>query len=265
VAVDIVAPDHDAVIEVITAPASANVDIATLGPPGPRGPTGLTGQTGPQGVQGVKGDTGAQGVQGDTGPQGVKGDTGAQGPQGLVGPDGPAGPPGGTPYTAVATFSALPPFAANVGKAYYVTDTKTVYVSDGVAWRLSYGDTLTRDISALLDPGWKIHTSQGYLRLRRIGNVVYTAGRLARVTAGTTYASSVAVFTAPAGFQPGPVYAPWGPAVLYTKAVGYVSGFQAATRVDVQISAFPGAYAVDDSVFFSGFWWTESAWPTVLP
>jgi hypothetical protein len=69
--VDIVVPDRDAVVEVITAPTSAIVDVALLGPPGARGPQGIKGDTGPQGV---KGDTGPQGVKGDTGPQGAAGD-----------------------------------------------------------------------------------------------------------------------------------------------------------------------------------------------
>ena len=70
--VDIVAPDHDAVVEVVTAPASSTVDMSLLGPPG---------------LKGDKGDTGAQGLKGDTGAQGVKGDKGDKGDQGTPGLD----------------------------------------------------------------------------------------------------------------------------------------------------------------------------------
>jgi hypothetical protein len=51
--VDIVVPDRDAVVEVITAPTSAEVDIALLGPPGLRGPQGVAGPAGPPGLDGV--------------------------------------------------------------------------------------------------------------------------------------------------------------------------------------------------------------------
>jgi hypothetical protein len=44
--VDIVVPDRDAVVEVVTAPTSAIVDTALLGPPGPRGATGPQGPAG---------------------------------------------------------------------------------------------------------------------------------------------------------------------------------------------------------------------------
>jgi len=251
--VDIVVPDRAAVVEVVTAPTSAIVDTALLGPPGPRG---LQGATGPQGVQG---DTGPQGVQG------VKGDTGAQGPQGIEGPIGPTGAPGGTPYTAVATISALPPWGANVGKAYWVTDTKTVYVSDGTGWRLLFGDTLTRDITALLDPGWKVAVSQGYLRLRRIGTTVFTAGRIQRVTAGTAYAGNTPVFTLPTGFGTGSAYVALGTAQLYMKGMGQVSNYSTGARIDVSFTITSGNYVVDDVVNFSASWYTEQAWPTVLP
>ena len=59
---DIIVADRQVTVEVVTAPASSIVDIATTGPPG---------------VKGDKGDTGATGAQGDTG---------AQGPQGTPGP-----------------------------------------------------------------------------------------------------------------------------------------------------------------------------------
>ena len=68
--VDIVVPDHDAVVEVVTAPESSTVDIALLGPPGLKG---AKGDTGAQGIQGVKGDTGAQGLKGDKGDKGDPG------------------------------------------------------------------------------------------------------------------------------------------------------------------------------------------------
>lgn len=59
---DIIVADRQVTVEVVTAPASSTVDIATTGPPGPKGDKGDTGATG------AKGDTGAQGPQGTPGP-----------------------------------------------------------------------------------------------------------------------------------------------------------------------------------------------------
>lgn len=255
--VDIVVPDRNAVIEVVTAPTSAVVDIALLGPVGARGPQGATGAQGPQGA------TGAQGPQGATGPQG------AQGPQGVVGPDGPAGPAGGTPYTTVATFTALPPFASNVGKAYYVTDTKTVYVSDGVAWRLLYGDTLTRDVSALLDIAtWKLDTTAGSFRLRRIGNVVYFQGRLMRVAVGINYQVASALLTMPTGFGPGAMAGNATLGIAYlasSKTSGLLTNLSTGNRADVSFPGLAGNWALDEKVAFTASWVTDQSWPATLP
>lgn len=241
---DIIVADRQVTVEVVTAPESSTVDITMLGPPGPKGD------------------------KGDTGATGAKGDTGAQGPTGATGSDGPAGPAGGTPYTTVATFASLPAFASNIGKAYYVTDTKTVYVSDGVAWRLMYGDTLTRDVSALLDPAWKLHASAGHIRLRRIDNIVFLSARLARVTAGLGYQSVSTVLILPTGFMPGTMA---GNVVLgtahtaSTKTPGQLSNMSSGGRIDAFFPGLAGTWAVDEQLVLNASWVTDQAWPTVLP
>lgn len=256
------------------------------GPPGPQGDPGPTGAQGPQGTQGIKGDTGTQGPKGDKGDQGnpgtqgiqgVKGDTGSQGPQGIQGNTGPqgdqgipgasggtVGPAGGSPYTVVAAQANLPAAASNEGKAYYVQATKTAWVSDATAWRLTYGDTLNRDISSLLDSGWKLGTTAGYFRMRRLDNVVYLYGRLQRLTVAVT--GGQPLFTPPTGFLPMAGYVPFGPALWHTpNQIGMVANFFGGTRIDAYFYPTTQNFAVNDYVSFSAQWTTDQSWPTTLP
>lgn len=199
---------------------------------------------------------GPQGLQGPEGPQGIQGEPGASG--------GTVGPPGGTPYTVVASNGNLPAASGNEGKGYYVQATKTLWVSDNVTWRLEYGNTLTRNMAGYLDAGWKLHTTAGFFRMRRVGNMCYISGRLQRVTAGTTV-TGVALFTPMSGFVPADGYTVFGVARHLAKnATGHVGNEFSSTRIDIN---FPvgGNYAVDDAVWFSAQWWTDHSWPTSLP
>jgi hypothetical protein len=219
------------------------------------------------GPRGLKGDTGDPGVKGDKGDQGLKGDQGDKGDPGDAGVKGDPGDPGppGTAYPTVATVAQLPAAAANAGRAYWVTDTSTIYTSDGASWRLVYGDTLARNVVTLLDPGWKPHTSNGYLRLRRSGHFVYLAGRLQRVTAGTPYSGHTAVIAMPMGFYPSMSYNVQGNANIYTKFVGLATNLSVTSRIDVRFDGAAGNYVVDDALNLSAVWMTEQAWPAVLP
>jgi len=207
---------------------------------------------------------GPRGLKGDTGDPGVKGDKGDQGDAGVKGDTGDPGPPGAA-YPSVATVAQLPAAAANAGRAYWVTDTSTIYTSDGATWRLVYGDTLTRNVATLLDPGWRLHTSNGYLRLRRSGHFVYLAGRLQRVTAGTPYNGHTPVVAMPIGFYPSMSYNVQGDANIYTKFVGLATNLSVTSRIDVRFDGAAGSYVVDDALNLSAVWMTEQAWPAVLP
>ena len=257
--------------------------VGPQGPEGPQGvpgPTGLTGPEGPQGVQGVQGDTGNTGATGSQGVKGDTGDTGPQGPQGLDGPAGPkgdqgipgasggtVGPPGGSLFTNVAAQANLPAAASSTGLGYYVTGTKTAWISDGVAWRLVYGDTLNRDISSLLDPGFKLApTGGGHIRLRRIANWVYLTARLQRVNAGGPYNGSWALFAIPAGFVPNANSISMGTAVVGApKFPGVVDNLYTQARCDVMFAGLAGAWLADEYMICSAQWVTDQTWPTTLP
>ena len=133
-------------------------DSTVPGPPGPQGDTGPQGIQGIQGIQGDQGIQGEPGLQGDPGPQGPQG---VQGPQGLQGEPGPQVDPsdvdplpvGLVPepgvsllysradhvHVGAASGSSGPegsrPLSATVpGLQYWATDTKRLWLSDGVGW-----------------------------------------------------------------------------------------------------------------------------------
>lgn len=249
------------------------------GPPGPQGdpgPIGPTGPTGPTGPPGPKGDPGPTGPTGDTGPTGATGSTGPQGVPGPTGPDGPQGDQGipgltGAAFPAVATATALPAAAANAGKAYWVTDTAVIVVSDGTRWRTVYGDTGLRTITSWdaagtvtgtpLAAGWKPRTGQGgYVRLRRSNHSVFLAANNLAVAVVNTADS---VLTVPVGFQP--VQSSQSLVSAWTAANVFKNfGLNAAGAGVSRATGF--ALAVDDYFLAVSMTWpTGDAWPTTLP
>jgi hypothetical protein len=267
------------------APAIA-VHLAERGPTGPTGPPGPQGDPGPTGPTGPTGDTGPQGVPGptgptgDTGPTGPPGSTGSTGPQGVPGPTGPDGPQGvqgipgavGAAFPSVATASALPAAAANAGKAYWVTDTALVVVSDGTRWRTVYGDTGLRQITAWdaagvvtgvpLAAGWKPRTGlAGYIQLRRTNHSVYLLfNNLACAVVNT----SDSVVALPAGFAPPQLsltlVSAWTAANVFKNF-----GFNATTGGAVARGSNL-SLAVDDYFLAVQMSWnTAQPWPAVLP
>jgi hypothetical protein len=225
------------------------------GDPGPTGPTGPTGSTGPQGVPGPTGPTG------DTGPTGPQGSTGATGPQGVPGPTGPDGPQGvqgvpgavGAAFPTVATATALPAAAANAGKAYWVTDTAVIVVSDGTRWRTAYGDTGVRDIKTLItDPNILQSAPVPIARLRRYGNSVEFYCDFKSIA--TTPASPFQVVVLPLGFRPSTPF--YGPLRAYAALRNTTFGVSA-----IDLYSFPA----NTQDRFVGTWLTPDAWPATLP
>ena len=278
-------------VEILPGDGSAPVFLeldAVQGPPGPVGPTGPQGEigdTGPIGPQGETGDTGPIGPQGEIGDTGPTGPTGPQGaastvpgptgPTGDTGATGATGAPGGTPFTVVATVASLPSAAANAGKGYFVTATATLYVSDGTAWHVIYGDTGWRQLSAwdaagvvtgaALAAGWKPRTGQaGYVMARRIGNLVTVAIYNLAVAVANT---SDAILTLPIGWRL--------PAGVLLQAI--VPTFAGATLKHFQLVVTPSpsgvigrgsnmTCAVDDYLYGAIFSYpTSEAWPATLP
>jgi hypothetical protein len=244
------------------------------GNPGPIGPTGPTGPTGPPGPQGNPGPTGDTGPTGGTGPTGPTGDTGPQGDPGPTGPKGDQGIPGltGAAFPTVATATALPAAAANAGKAYWVTDTALIVVSDGTRWRTAYGDTGVRRITTWtaagvvtgtpLAAGWKPRTGlAGSVDLRRTNHTVTLMfNNLACAAANT----SDTVLVLPAGFLPTAVSLTLVSAWTATNVFKNY-GFNATTAAAV-IRGSNMSLAVDD--YFLGVqmsWTTADAWPAALP
>jgi hypothetical protein len=260
------------IVERVAGPEIRVVEVftGTPGPAGPQGPEGAQGATGPQGPQGDASTVpGPEGPQGATGPQGPPGD--ASTVPGPEGPIGAAGPAGGTPFTTVATFSALPAASANAGKGYWVTDTKTLYASDGVIWRLVYGETGWRTVTSwntagvitgdALLAGWKPRAGQaGFLAFRRTVNIVSVAiHSLAAAVAN----NNDPVLTLPIGWRP----------VLLQQSL--VSTFTGATHKNfgllLQAAGTIGrgsnmTIAVDDYFYAVVIMFpTSDAWPATLP
>jgi hypothetical protein len=238
------------------------VRLLERGPAGPQGPTGPTGATGPKGDTGATGATGPQGVPGPTGPTG---DTGPQGAQGIPGAVGAA-------FPAVATASALPAAAANAGKAYWVTDTAVIVVSDGTRWRTAYGDTGLRNITVWLAdgsmnigsllPGWKPRAGNaGYVRLRRTNhNVTAYFNNVAVAVAS----SSDALLTIPAGFLPEQSVTAFVSA--WTGANAFKTAALTANTNSPLSRSSNFTTSVDDYYLTGSVTWTtKDAWPAVLP
>lgn len=260
------------------------------GPQGPSGPPGATGASGtgapgpagaqgPPGAPGAQGAVGAQGPSGPTGPTGAKGDkgaTGAQGPQGLQGIQGPQGIQGApAAYPTVADFASLGSAVGKAGAAFYVTATKTVYVSDGAAWHIAYGDTGWRVLTSWntagtitgdpLAAGWKPRSGVGGgIAIRRVGNTVTLAiSSLAIAVANP----ADAITTLPLGFRPIVVTAIGFqylvPVFAGSALKGYTIGI-AATGVVTEGGNIVGA--VDDYFFGAQVTFpTSDAWPATLP
>jgi hypothetical protein len=183
---EIILPDHPAPF-VVVAQTPQPVSVVEAAERGPAGPQGVPGPTGPQGDVGATGPQGATGATGATGPQGVPGPIGPDGIQGVPGP--------GNSFQTVATATALPAAASNVGRAYYVIDTAVVVVSDGTRWRTVYGDTGWRDVKALFTAPTGVTLNS--VTLRRAGQMVaWRFSWNADATAGAAAISAV-----PVGFR----------------------------------------------------------------
>ena len=136
----------------------AMIDQGVRGPEGPAGPQGLPGDTGPQGPIGLTGPTGPSGPAGPAGPEGPEG---PQGPIGLTGPEGPQGDPGpaGSPTAFELRGTGFPEGVVTASVGTYYTDTAATngairwVKASGTGttgWRVTYGDTGWRDITAVL-------------------------------------------------------------------------------------------------------------------
>jgi len=221
------------------------VGMAARGPAGPQGPQGEQGDVGPQGPQGEQGEQGNDGEQGEQGDVGPQGDAG---PQGIPGTTGAA-------FPTVATASALPAASANAGRAYWVTDTAVIVVSDGTRWRTAYGDTGQRDVKALMtDPSILQATPTPIGRLRRYGNTVEMYVDAKWVAAPT---SPLTLLTLPVGFRAAAGY--YGLLTAYGKTASVILDAGGTGNVN-----FYGA-AANTQDRLRGTWFTADAWPTVLP
>jgi hypothetical protein len=237
-----------------------------------RGPTGPTGPPGPQGVPGPTGPTGPTGDTGATGSTGPAGSTGPQGVPGPTGPDGPQGIPGvtGAAFPSVATASALPAAAANAGKAYWVTDTALIVVSDGTRWRTAYGDTGWRSITewtaAGVVTGQPLPTnvtptpgSAGQMWLARTGSTV--ALRVVNITAA---GGPAAVLMDPLAVGFRPVTNIQVPFVVQRAGANILSTVGTLSSGG-RIGLLPSMASNDTVNRVEVTWRTNDAWPTALP
>lgn len=194
--------------------------VATMtGPPGPTGPTGIQGPTGPQGLQG---------------------------PQGVV---------GSTPFSVVATASALPAAAGNAGKAYFVTDTAVIVLSDGTIWRTLYGDTGVRYVQTLMTDVNIVQSAPAPIaQLRRYANTVEFYCDIKMIA--TAPASPLTLITLPVGFR---VYASNSYGPLTTYGQGNMAVYAGAGVFNLYGGAATATYRLH------GSWLTSDAWPATLP
>ena len=126
-------------------------------------------------------------------------------------------------------------------------------------WRVLFGDTGSRDVSSLLNPGWS-----GTLRYRRVGASVYIEGSLTRATVATNRATYHQVATIPDGFRVGHTY-PFGMAMLQGSGVyGAVGSISALTEFGTYRFG-AGDWAVGETLMFSASFLTLNAWPSALP
>jgi hypothetical protein len=265
---------------VITVRLTERGPTGPTGPPGPQGVPGPTGPTGPTGATGPQGVPGPTGPTGDTGPTGPQGSTGSTGPQGVPGPTGPDGPQGvqgipgvtGAAFPTVATSTALPAAAANAGKAYWVTDTATVVVSDGTRWRTVYGDTGWRSITSWDTAG--VVTGQplptggvtakpgmaGYMQLMRTGNLVSfrALGAIA-----PSNGVSVVMDPLPLGFRA--MSNGFVPYLWNRGAVVNVVGAIGCSSSAAKLSVLPTMQANDELTRTEATWRTGDVWPNPLP
>ena len=160
----------------------------------------------------------------------------------------------GAAFPSVATAAALPAAAANAGKAYWVTDTAVIMVSDGALWRTAYGDTGLRNVGAqMTHPSIEQTAPAPVGRLRRYGNSVLFYCDFKSTAAP---ASPFAMYTLPAGFRPD-ISGMYGVLRGYAGYNAVVMGGAGA----VNVYGFPAS----TQERYVGNWFTQEAWPTVLP
>lgn len=188
--------------------------------------------------------------------------------------------PYGTEWTASnaglpmgALVSDVPSVASLYKSHLWAVDaTKTIHYSDGTQWRVAYGDTGWRDITAWdaagvvtgvpLPAGWKPRpTSIGWLRLRRVGNTVYT---MIHAVSCAVANNNDPLITLPVGFQCYPNGMQF-PVMKFNSAVS--TGTLFPLRVGLTIArGSGGAIAVDDCLWELGMQWSvQDSWPTTLP
>jgi hypothetical protein len=162
----------------------------------------------------------------------------------------------GAAFPAVATATALPAAAANAGKAYWVTDTAVIVVSDGTRWRTAYSDTGLRNVAAMLtDPSILQTAPAPIAQLRRYGATVEMYCDF-KVTGAPT--SPFTIITLPVGFRhsvPGTFY---GPMTCY----GATNRQNLMSTTGV-LSAYSIPGGAQDR--YKGQWMTQDAWPATLP
>jgi hypothetical protein len=196
----------------------------------------------------------------------------------------------GNAFPTVATVATLPAATGRAGLAYYVTETKTVYLSDGTAWRaitrqrvdntagraiyqwddtagreqIIYGDSGWRDISSLLPAGLAKSASVNTFTpaLRRVGSTVMLNLFLDVTGAGLT--SVVPVL--PLGFRSKPAVS--RPSSMYIDTFSTARALPATdlpwylSSASVRTTA---ALPINSTIMLTTSWYTTENWPTTLP
>lgn len=207
------------------------------------------------------------GPQGPVGPEGPQGDIG---PQGVAGPIGPQGDPGpGNSFQTVPTVTSLPPYSSNQGRAYYVIDTATIVVSDGLKWRTVYGDTGWRAISTwdtagnvtgqalpaniVPKPGYA-----GYMWLARTGTLV--SCKIVNVKASVI--GTAIMDPLPSGFRL--IQNCYVPMIVHRAGVVTLFGIGNGGTNGI-LSMTPGMAVNDEIQRMECSWRTLDNWPNPLP
>lgn len=261
-----------------TAPTGAPATATITGTPEqpilnlelPRGGTGEQGDTGPTPALTVTAATGPAGSsatvaqtgppeaptlaftlpRGDTGQQGVPGNPTAYDLRGTGMPEGVVTATVGTRYTDTAATNGAIVWVKASG-------------AGATGWLVAEGDTGWRDLTATVDSTrWSATPgAANYIRVRRVGGIVYWTSYLAR-TAGTGLrisANEGIICTVPSGFV---TYSGGGDGGVVSGSTYQYANTQLGGDIRVLSS---GAWTAADSVRVALAVPTSTAWPTVLP
>jgi hypothetical protein len=130
-------------------------------------------------------------------------------------------------------------------------------------------DTGWRNMAAAINADWELNPGVGVLRIRRIGQIVFVAGNIRRVTPSGGKPISV-VLTMPVGFTTS-IYTAYGVAVGNggSFGVGYITGhlssFAQTNFLEVGFASESGEYTGGESVMFETSYAVISAWPNPYP